>query len=361
MMNFTRRVFAVLLSLLIGVVAVTPSFASAQQSDETAVRTAVRDLARFRADDNTNALYDRLAPEVRNQVPRSTWHAWYELTNDFVPVGSPQIDAIDFETWTSPSGEAYDDVAVVEVTQAGERDSDDVSEDETFYFIEVDDRWRWIPEIDPEDVVDTVDDADVLLDYDSDFRGTSADIDTFWAMTFADAGLEYHAPDGVVAVTRNSQIFRGCGTAKDVVDIGVFYCTLDETIYYDPDFQDYLIDALGDSVWDIVIAHEWGHHVQQLLGLDYSSNPELDGGYYTIELEQQADCMAGIFLQNWTAIGDADDDNLRVGLTIMNAIGDPSGSAWDDVLAHGDGDMRQEAFLNGFDNGFSGCRMTLED
>lgn len=348
------RPLAVVLVLMMGLALVAPLSGTvvAQQSasDEQGVRTAISDLDRFEQAGNMSAYYDRLAPAFRDLVPRSVWLAWAAGNPDAIPASAGATGEITFGDWTwDATGDDFEDVATV---AAGTAD---------LHFVNDGTRWRLIPDLDPKTV-----NADGATD--GDFSYTSpiddpdyAKIDTFWARAFHDAGkdAEYRPAGGVVDVTSNAQISAGCGTAKQIEDRGMYYCTIDETIYFSGEFRDLVIDNVGEWAWITGVAHEWGHHIQQLMGFDQSSDPELDQGYYTIELELQADCLSGMYSQDAYARGEIGDKQIGEADAIMEAIGDPTGTKWDDPDAHGTGEQRQASFTNGFDNGFLGCRVDL--
>ncbi|MGN6484894.1 MAG: neutral zinc metallopeptidase [Thermomicrobiales bacterium] len=321
-------------------------------SDEQGVRTAISDLDRFAQAGNMSAYYDRLAPAFRNLVPRSAWLAWTAGNPDAIPASAEATGEISFGDWTwDATGDDLEDVAIV---AAGTSD---------LHFVNDGTRWRLIPDLDPE-TVNAEGNADGDFSYTSPIDDPDyAKIDEFWARSFHDAGKDdaYRAPGGVVDVTSNAQISAGCGTAKQIEDRGMYYCTIDETIYYSGEFRDLVIDNVGEWAWITGVAHEWGHHIQQLMGFDQSSDPELDQGYYTIELELQADCLSGMYSQDALARGEIGDKQIREADAIMEAIGDPTGTKWDDPDAHGTSEQRQASFTNGFDNGFLGCRVDLAD
>ncbi len=120
-----------------------------------------------------------------------------------------------------------------------------------------------------------------------------------------------------------------------------------------------MIDFTGPYGWDHIIAHEWGHHIQDLLGIDASRNPELDDGYYVIELELMADCLAGVYAQDATARGTIEEDEVDDAETITEASGDLPETAFDDERAHGTGEQRVEAFFTGYEDGLIGCNLDL--
>ncbi|MGC4104734.1 MAG: neutral zinc metallopeptidase [Thermomicrobiales bacterium] len=351
------RPLAVMLVMVIALGIFSPfsgtTLARQATSDEQGVRTAIADLDRFDRDGNMSAYYDRLAPAFRNVVPRSVWIGWASLNPDLVPIGADATGEISFGDWTwDATGEDFEDVATV---AAGNAD---------LHFVNDGTRWRLIPDLDPDAVNDEGTKAASDFSYTSPIDDPDyAKIDEFWARTFHDAGKDsaYRPARGVVDVTSNDQISAGCGTAKQIEDRGMYYCTIDETIYFSGEFRDLVIENVGEWAWITGVAHEWGHHIQQLMGFDQSQQPELDQGYYTIELELQADCLSGMYSQDAYAHGEIGDKQMKEADAIMEAIGDPTGTAWDDPDAHGTGEQRQASLMNGFNNGLLGCRVDLAD
>lgn len=365
-----KKVFARLLTLMLsvtlacGVVAPLAGDAAANQtatSVEQGVRTAISDLDRFDQAGNMSAYYDRLAPAFRNRVPRADWLLWTTDQPHLAPTDASTIGEITVDSWTwEAGGETFDEVASVTVERTGTLDGQDSTESVDMHFVNDGTRWRLIPDLDPEEVTKAAAAADDFS-YTSPFDDPDyAMIDTFWARAYHDAGLDtYKSPGGVVDVKTNAQIGAGCGTVKMIEDAGMYYCQIDSTVYYSGEFKDLIVENVGEWAWITGVAHEWGHHIQNLQHLDNSSQPELDQGFYTIELELQADCFSGMFNQDALAHGEIGDKELKESDDIMEAIGDPAGTKWDDPDAHGTSEQRIASFHNGLDNGFLGCRLDL--
>jgi predicted metalloprotease len=136
-------------------------------------------------------------------------------------------------------------------------------------------------------------------------------------------GTQYH--DATLVLFRNA-VQSACGTAQSAM--GPFYCPLDEKVYIDLGFYDDLrarFGAPGDFAQAYVLAHELGHHVQHILGIDQQvrqaqqSSPG-EGNALSVRLELQADCLAGVwghYAQNMLEAGDIEE-----GLNAAAAIGD---------------------------------------
>ena len=153
-------------------------------------------------------------------------------------------------------------------------------------------------------------------------------------------------------------IVTACGRA-DPVREAAFYCVIDEKIYYSAEFRTLIENQIGDFAWVIVVAHEWGHHIQAKLGFDLGVVPDRAGEVAPIEFEQQADCLAGAYAIDAELSGWLDPGDIEEALTITEISGDPPGTAWNDPRAHGTGDVRIDAFLTGYNAGIAGCDLDL--
>jgi hypothetical protein len=179
------------------------------------------------------------------------------------------------------------------------------------------------------------------------FDIAAEDINTFWIETFQGYGYPYDEPR--IVLHDRSQVSTGCGTAP--AQVGPFYCSADHSQYYPFRFMDQQWKQHGDFAVVTIIAHEWGHTIQSLLGV-------LNTGGYTIDLELQADCFAGAYAQyaNTRSLNvRLDESDIREGATALFYAGDPDGTPWWDSQAHGTGDQRMQAFVDGFEQGVSAC------
>jgi predicted metalloprotease len=189
----------------------------------------------------------------------------------------------------------------------------------------------------------------------------AGDVDLTWKKLFADSGKTYEQP---IIVLYDSQVSTACGNAPSTV--GPFYCPRDRKVYLDLPFMEQLqqrLGANGDFAQAYIVAHEIGHHVQNLLGvmddvnLAQQENPD-DANELSVRLELQADCLAGIWAHS--AIRQADlleTGDLEEALTAAAAVGDDriqqqSGGTVDpDTFTHGSGEQRVTWFKKGFEAG----------
>lgn len=190
-----------------------------------------------------------------------------------------------------------------------------------------------------------------------------ADTEEIWGPVLPEqAGVEYRDPKLV--------LFRGvvqsaCGGASSAM--GPFYCPNDQRVYLDTDFFDMMADRMGaggDFAYAYVIAHEVGHHVQNLTGvLEKSMQARMQGSeseanQISVLTELQADCYAGIWArQAQERFGTLDDGDLAEAMGAAEAVGDDviQSSAGrtpvPDSFTHGSAAQRQEWLKRGFDTG----------
>ena len=180
-----------------------------------------------------------------------------------------------------------------------------------------------------------------------------------WAAYFQQLGQPYAAPK-LRFYENNGE--SGCGGAQSAM--GPFYCPQDQGIYLDTSFFQELsqrFGASGDFAQDYVIAHEFGHHIQKLLGTSDKVNDlqrrsnEAQGNRYSVMLELQADCFAGV----WAAKNRdrMDPDDLAEGLRAAQAIGDDTlqketqGRVVPEQFTHGTSQQRMTWLKRGIDTG----------
>jgi len=181
-----------------------------------------------------------------------------------------------------------------------------------------------------------------------------ADTEDVWTEQFRSLSRTY-TPPKLILFTRATR--SACGSASAAT--GPFYCPRDQQVYLDTSFFDELSNSLGargDSANAYVIAHEVGHHVQNLLGLTDSAEVRgLSRNQSSVIIELQADCLAGVWAAHETKYFDKGDvDNI---LNAASAIGDDrlqqrSGQVvMPDSFTHGSSEQRTAAFRRGLNGG----------
>jgi predicted metalloprotease len=169
-----------------------------------------------------------------------------------------------------------------------------------------------------------------------------ADIDAFWAGELANLGHDYYAA-GMIPVVEAVQ--SSCGQFGPY-DNPAAYCPIDDSVYYSVPLGQEIQTTVGDYAWITVLAHEWGHHVQVVLGIE----PEL-----TIDRELQADCFSGAYAQRALQQGFLQEGDISEALMMAILSGDPI--EMDEMVdgAHGSGDYRVTSFMEGYFNGSAAC------
>jgi predicted metalloprotease len=189
-----------------------------------------------------------------------------------------------------------------------------------------------------------------------------ADTEDTWTKEFRSLGANYKPPklvifDGVVS--------SACGRAAG--SMGPFYCPNDEKVYIDLNFYRQLrqqLGAPGDFAQAYVIAHEIGHHVQHLMGIDQKVQrlqrqmPQAQANQLSVRLELQADCLAGVWANSTaTQRRTLEQGDIEEALNAAGRIGDDNlqrqstGRVRPDSFTHGSSAQRQRWFARGLQSG----------
>ena len=189
-----------------------------------------------------------------------------------------------------------------------------------------------------------------------------ADTEDVWAARFAELGGSYRPPKLVLF---NGAVQSGCGFAEAAM--GPFYCPPDERVFIDTSFFDDLdrrLGAGGDFARAYVVAHEIGHHVQNLLGTSgevRDLQQRLGGAeanQLSVRLELQADCYAGVWAHHAERMrGILEAGDIEEALGAAAAVGDDrlqrqaQGYVVPDSFTHGTSEQRMQWFRAGLDGG----------
>ena len=200
-------------------------------------------------------------------------------------------------------------------------------------------------------------------------RRVLADSEDVWQRVFQASGRTYEKPRMVLY---SGMTHTACGTGQAAM--GPFYCPADRKIYIDLSFYDEMrtrFGAPGDFAQAYVIAHEVGHHVQNLLGVadkvhqaKQRAGSQVEANALQVRMELQADCFAGV----WASVADQmtlakkregrlEDGDIREGLNAASAIGDDTlqhkaqGRVVPDAFTHGSSAQRMRWFKRGLDAG----------
>lgn len=182
-----------------------------------------------------------------------------------------------------------------------------------------------------------------------------------WSDIFHQSGNQYRPPK---LVLYRGSTRTGCGQGQSVM--GPFYCPADSTVYIDLSFYQEMRDKLGadgDFAQGYVVAHEVGHHVQHLLGIERKMRQLQQGAsraeqnQLSVKLELQADCFAGVWGHYMQRENVLESGDLEEALNAAQAIGDDrlqqqsQGRVIPDSFTHGTSAQRYQWFKRGFDSG----------
>jgi predicted metalloprotease len=189
-----------------------------------------------------------------------------------------------------------------------------------------------------------------------------ADTEDVWSKIFSDMGRTYTDP---TLVLFSGATTSGCGNAS--AQTGPFYCPADGNLYIDLSFAQQLknqFGATGEFAMAYVVAHEVGHHVQDLLGVTEKMDrlrqqvSETQYNKYSVKLELQADFYAGVWAHYDQKMKNViDPEDIQEALNAANAIGDDrlqqeyQGTVTPDSFTHGTSQQRMYWFKKGYETG----------
>jgi uncharacterized protein len=191
----------------------------------------------------------------------------------------------------------------------------------------------------------------------------------YWSDTLAQQSPNTRFQPEAAIVTFSGSTASGCGQASS--GMGPFYCPNDQTIYFDPSFfrdilQQQLNGPSGAFVEPYVIAHEFGHHIQNLLGTMRKVKTQQGRNSDSVRLELQADCYAGMWTRSATQtedsqgnvlIQDLSDQDIQDAIAAAKSVGDDTiqkettGQVNPEQWTHGSSAARVRWFQLGYRNG----------
>ncbi|RDV25953.1 metalloprotease [Alteromonas aestuariivivens] len=199
---------------------------------------------------------------------------------------------------------------------------------------------------------------DEIADFVSVVLGSTEDV---WGALFRQQGSQYRPP---TLVLYSNMIQSACGFNSSAV--GPFYCPGDQKVYLDLSFLSELkrLGAPGDFAFAYVIAHEVGHHVQRVTGIEGQVQAQrqradqVTANRLSVRLELQADCYAGVWAHYaHTEQGMLESGDLEEGIGAASAVGDDrlmkkaGRSVSPDSFTHGSAAQRVQWFRQGFESG----------
>jgi predicted metalloprotease len=186
-------------------------------------------------------------------------------------------------------------------------------------------------------------------------------VQDYWARTLPTMGVQY--PRAKLVLFRGGTSTGGCGFGESAA--GPFYCPADSKVYIDLDFLEELqrrFRAPGDFAQAYILAHEIGHHVQNVTGTSdqvraAQQRNRSAANELSVRMELQADCYAGVWGHLAARQGWLDQGDVEEGLAAAAAVGDDriqqqtSGRVSPESWTHGSSEQRMEWFTRGFRSG----------
>ena len=196
--------------------------------------------------------------------------------------------------------------------------------------------------------------------------GTVNSVNAFWRSELPQYGRTYTPAKTIIY---NGSTPSACGTASN--QVGPFYCPLDKQVYIDASFFKVLTSRFGSDAGalaqEYVVAHEYGHHIQDLLGLLDRAQQDPQGAQSgSVRTELMADCLAGVWAHNAATTKDATgttllkpltESDIRSALSAASAVGDDripqqtQGRVSPETWTHGSAAARQKWFTTGYESG----------
>jgi uncharacterized protein len=197
--------------------------------------------------------------------------------------------------------------------------------------------------------------------------GAVNSVQAFWAGELPRFGKEWQPTQTVLY---RGQTQSACGTASN--QVGPFYCPLDKTVYIDASFFGILEEQFGSSAGPLaqeyIVAHEYGHALQDQLGLLGRAQRDPQGPESgAVRIELMADCLGGVWANHASTVQDEDtgqpflkpltDQDIKDALSAASSVGDDriqektQGRVTPENWTHGSAEARQRWFLQGFKTG----------
>ena len=376
-MRIDRRVVSFLACVFVLAALAMPFAGRAAQDEQADLRdrasaaAVAQNLLDLAAQANYLGMYDELHPDARQVFPRAAAVGVLTEVYGTAAAGTGQVIGVEIGQWDWPvTGTVYDRAAEVSfVLPIKDEAGATVWAESQMYLVQDDGgAWRWFLGDSPEFVQDSIAQygssdtaanapaAGNLLEGDL-IQNVVNDLDAFYADVISYTEFTYQSP-GVVVVRQGEGATSACGPAQGT--FAGFYCPPDQTLYLDQAFM----ESQDPFAAAFVIAHEWAHHIQtttSFVRVGPGQEPNTWNSVYSIELEIMADCMSGAWAADATARGALQEGDIDQATEFaLEVLGDPTQVGPYDPQAHGTGEQRKRAILNGYEQGFLACNVSID-
>lgn len=346
--------------------------------EQAQVAAAVNGLFAMAAARDYNGMYDALHPDSQDVISRTVALNLFNDVYSRIDAGLTQIVGIELGSWTwEVNGVTYPEAAAVDIIQQVLDENNKPSwVQDRVYLARLDGNWHWFISS-SKDFIDEVNAAYAGAEAPADTSSASVpqvtnlrdvprdqvfqvivnDLDSFYRDVLSYTDYIYESP-GVTVVADGDTVMSACGPAT--TGFYGFYCPLDNTMYLDEPFLLKMVDDGNTFAAAFVIAHEWAHHVQMSIGLERTTTPDSWNEVHSIELELMADCFSGVWARDAELRGLVDPGDIESAINdLVFSLGDPKFIGEYDPQAHGNGQQRVRATLNGYEQGFTGCNLAI--
>ena len=378
-MRTNRRVASLLtLAVLLAALALpltgrAPVAAQDEQTDlrdRASAAATAQNLLDLAAQADYLGMYDEMHPDAQEVFPRAAAVGVLTEVYGTAAAGIGQVVGVDLGQWEWPvTGADYDRAAEVSFVLPIKDGDDTVWVESQMYMVEDDsDAWRWFLGDSPEFVEDAIAQygasdtaanapaAGNLLEGEL-IQNVVNDLDAYYADVISFTNFTYQSP-GVVVVRPGEGAMSACGPAQGT--FAGFYCPPDQTLYLDQAFM----ESQDPFAAAFVIAHEWAHHIQtttSFVRVGPGQEPNTWNSVYSIELEIMADCMSGAWAADATARGALQEGDIQQATEFaLEVLADPAYVGPYDPQAHGTGAERPAAIMNGYEQGFLACDVSID-
>ncbi len=180
----------------------------------------------------------------------------------------------------------------------------------------------------------------------------SNDIGSFWQQAFNTSGLEFVPGEHAIITPGGPPVSTQCAPGEGSQPVSsdfptAFYCGAEDRLFLPVTWFEDVVLPSGDAAVATAVAHQWGHRVQDVVGVNPEDAPQTQRGP---GYELMADCLAGVWMASVYERGSLPEGAVKKGLDVSKKVEDPPKGIPEGTLAHGSSQDRMDAFALGFDS-----------